>query len=343
MILSKRAFTQNARDVLPLFFSFFLTAFIGLLLGIVYFQIDYDQRGIQDRLGILFFIVLFACFANFQPVMDTFPSEQKVVMRERAAKSYRVLPCTTTMLDERTGTSSSNVLYIQYSSERVIQYEGHDCATDYISKMLAETPMRIVSTLLFSSIVYWMVGLNPGASNFFIFVAIILLEGLAGLGACVNCEPIDAACCHVLLRPGDHPHHSLWHHDQRLGAQREDCDGHQPRVFGVYDAFCRLLRGTHNRAPAAKTHPLVQNTDSMPAWLSWIRYISFLYYAFSGLTVNEFAGACCWSCDRACLTYNDNGICTSQGNHQLLYLPFIYLYWPVEQQLLNTLRIYRLE
>lgn len=51
----------------------------------------------------------------------------------------------------------------------------------------------------------------------------------------------------------------------------------------------------------------------MPAWLSWIRYISFLYYAFSGLTVNEFAGACCWSCDRACLTYNDNGICTSQG------------------------------
>lgn len=48
--------------------------------------------------------------------------------------------------------------------------------------MLAETPMRIVSTLLFSSIVYWMVGLNPGASNFFIFASIILLEGLSGLG-----------------------------------------------------------------------------------------------------------------------------------------------------------------
>lgn len=99
MILSKRAFTQNARDVLPLFFSFVLTAFIGLLLGVVYFQIDYNQPGIQDRMGILFFIVLFACFSNFQPVMDTFPSEQKVVMRERAAKSYRVLPCTLIVVD----------------------------------------------------------------------------------------------------------------------------------------------------------------------------------------------------------------------------------------------------
>lgn len=116
---------QNARDIFPLFFAFVLTAFIGVLLGVVYFQIDYNQRGIQDRLGILFFIVLFSCFSNFQPVrvwllvkelhaehmyirteraciistststqvMDTFPSEQKVVMRERAAKSYRVLPC----------------------------------------------------------------------------------------------------------------------------------------------------------------------------------------------------------------------------------------------------------
>lgn len=164
MILSKRAFTQNARDLFPLFFAFVLTAFIGILLGVVYFQIDYNQRGIQDRLGILFFIVLFACFSNFQPVMDTFPSEQKVVMRERAAKSYRVLPC----------TLPADVKTVWQSSPTT---------TDYISKMLAETPMRIVSTLLFSSIVYWMVGLNPGASNFFIFASIVFLEGLAGLGA----------------------------------------------------------------------------------------------------------------------------------------------------------------
>lgn len=41
------------------------------------------------------------------------------------------------------------------------------------------------------------------------------------------------------------------------------------------------------------------NQDTIPVWLSWIRFVSFLFYAFSGLMVNEFKDTCCWSCGTA--------------------------------------------
>ena len=32
------------------------------------------------------------------------------------------------------------------------------------------------------------------------------------------------------------------------------------------------------------------NEDSIPDWIGWIKYISFIRYAFQGLMINEFAG-----------------------------------------------------
>mmetsp|Transcript_66636 Transcript_66636/g.177394 ORF Transcript_66636/g.177394 Transcript_66636/m.177394 type:complete len:158 (+) Transcript_66636:1-474(+) len=33
------------------------------------------------------------------------------------------------------------------------------------------------------------------------------------------------------------------------------------------------------------------NDESVPTWLSWLKYISFIRYAFQALAVNEFSGA----------------------------------------------------
>lgn len=37
--------------------------------------------------------------------------------------------------------------------------------------------------------------------------------------------------------------------------------------------------------------------DTIPDWLSWISYLSHLYYAFLGLSINNFAGRTGWTCD----------------------------------------------
>ena len=47
-----------------------------------------------------------------------FPAERAIIYRERAAKTYHVLPY-------------------------------------FVSKLIAEQPVRVLSTLIFSSIVYW--------------------------------------------------------------------------------------------------------------------------------------------------------------------------------------------
>ena len=43
------------------------------------------------------------------------------------------------------------------------------------------------------------------------------------------------------------------------------------------------------------------NDESIPVWLSWLKYLSFIRYAFQALVVNEFRGAT-FDCDAATAT-----------------------------------------
>lgn len=66
--------------------------------------------------------------------------------RERAARAYRMLPY-------------------------------------YLSRLACDTPLRAGQGLLFSAVIYYAVGLNPRASAFFIFCALIVCIGEGGAGA----------------------------------------------------------------------------------------------------------------------------------------------------------------
>ena len=47
---------------------------------------------------------------------------------------------------------------------------------------LRELPLNLCSPLLFSVIVYWLVGLNPSPTRFACFLVLIMLTGLTGIG-----------------------------------------------------------------------------------------------------------------------------------------------------------------
>lgn len=47
--------------------------------------------------------------------------------------------------------------------------------TYYFTKQLAELPIYLALPILFSTIVYWMVGFNSDVERFFIFIGIIVL------------------------------------------------------------------------------------------------------------------------------------------------------------------------
>lgn len=48
------------------------------------------------------------------------------------------------------------------------------------------------------------------------------------------------------------------------------------------------------------------NSESVPAWLAWIKYLSFVYYAFAGLLISQIQDECCWQCENVCNTFTDN-------------------------------------
>lgn len=119
--------------------------FFALFLGGVYSNISYDQKSIQDRIGVLFFFTINQTFGNAIGVLNTFGKEMVVVERERASKSYSL-------------------------------------SAYYIAKMVAELPFNLLGPIVFGSIVYFLVGLNPEPEAFLCFIIILILVSCCAVG-----------------------------------------------------------------------------------------------------------------------------------------------------------------
>ena len=111
---------------------------IGVILGILYFQQDYDQEGVQNINGGIFLILTNMTFANVNAVINVFCNELPILLREHYKGMYRV-------------------------------------DVYYICKQIAEVPVYLFTPVLFNAIFYWMVGLNSDAARFFMSCGVILL------------------------------------------------------------------------------------------------------------------------------------------------------------------------
>eukprot|EP00794_Sanderia_malayensis_P003789 gene3789-4312_t len=111
---------------------------IAIIAGLVYLRQDNDQDSIQNFSGAIFFCVTTSSFNSLTSALFTFPAELPVFLKEHKLGMYR-------------------------------------CDVYFIAKMLAELPWNIIGPFLFSTIVYWMIGLSATATQYFIFVGIILL------------------------------------------------------------------------------------------------------------------------------------------------------------------------
>lgn len=214
-LLLKRAWKQQSRDVLPLAITFIQTVVIGFILAAIYSDMGNSATPVQDEIGILFFVTIFSAFGAMFQALNTFPVDRSVVNRERASKMYHVLPY-------------------------------------YFARFICDVPARVGQGLLFGCIVYWIVGLNPAASAFFIFCALLIVEGLTaqGFGICISAVAPNEKVSFALA----------------------------PAITVVLI----LVSGFY------------VNQDAVPVWISWLKYISHLYWAFMGLSINDFGGRTGW-------------------------------------------------
>ncbi|XP_045170126.2 protein white-like isoform X2 [Mercenaria mercenaria] len=114
------------------------TIVLSLVLGLIYLQLDVDQKGVQDINGVLFLILTNMTFTNVFGVLNSFPLETPIFLREYSTGLYRV------------------DIY-------------------FLCKNLAELPSFIIIPIIFCAITYWMVGLYATFEAFVVFTGVILL------------------------------------------------------------------------------------------------------------------------------------------------------------------------
>ncbi|XP_052810071.1 protein white-like isoform X2 [Mya arenaria] len=114
------------------------TLMLGLILGVIYLQLDINQEGVMNINGVLFLMLTNMTFSNVFGVLNSFPLEMPIFLREYGIGLYRV------------------DIY-------------------FLCKTFAELPSFIFIPMIFCAITYWMVGLYSSFEAFCVFTGVLLL------------------------------------------------------------------------------------------------------------------------------------------------------------------------
>ncbi|XP_072051508.1 broad substrate specificity ATP-binding cassette transporter ABCG2-like [Amphiura filiformis] len=148
--VSRRAFLNFGRNPVTIFFMPLNALILALLIGAIYWQQDLSlSSGIQNRAGAFLFIVLNMIFGNLGAV-DIFLSERTIYRHEASGGYYRP-------------------------------------SAYFIAKVFCDLiPFRLIPTLMFSAVSYWMIGFKNDVDSFFIYVLTVSITSVC-------------ACCYAFL------------------------------------------------------------------------------------------------------------------------------------------------
>ncbi|KAE9395118.1 ABC transporter [Gymnopus androsaceus JB14] len=140
--LSGREWKILRRDKTLFFTHVAVAAVLGVFCGGLYFNISTTIAGFQSRVGCLFFLGALIAFSSLSAL-------------------YNIVEIRPLFLRERSGFYYSPTAWL-------------------LSRFLFDVvPLRLIPTIIVSTITYWMAGLAPDAAHFFKFLLILVLYTLA--------------------------------------------------------------------------------------------------------------------------------------------------------------------
>ncbi|CAF4072859.1 unnamed protein product [Rotaria magnacalcarata] len=140
---------KNAIRNPALFLSQIVVAIVlGLLVGLVFNNMENSvDPGVQNRLGAIFFIIVSQIFSTVT-ALEPFLKERALFIHENVSGYYRI-------------------------------------TTFFIAKLLCDVlPMRIIPSIIFSLIAYFMTGLQQSGGQFFVFLLTIFMASVFGSATC---------------------------------------------------------------------------------------------------------------------------------------------------------------
>eukprot|EP00186_Timspurckia_oligopyrenoides_P002527 CAMPEP_0182445364 /NCGR_PEP_ID=MMETSP1172-20130603/3509_1 /TAXON_ID=708627 /ORGANISM="Timspurckia oligopyrenoides, Strain CCMP3278" /LENGTH=650 /DNA_ID=CAMNT_0024641125 /DNA_START=139 /DNA_END=2091 /DNA_ORIENTATION=+ len=133
MVLVRRGVLNTVKNPVVIWLRFAMYFMLAVLIGTVWLRLGSSSVVIPDINGCLFYVCAFMVFMS-SSVLPAYLEERSVMVRERANGAYSVFA------------------YI-------------------LAHTVYEIPYVFLLSLMASSITYWLVGLTPSASRFFIYVA----------------------------------------------------------------------------------------------------------------------------------------------------------------------------
>ncbi|XP_059178882.1 protein white-like [Physella acuta] len=133
-----RSWISMFRDVILFRVRIMQALTLAIVLGLVYFQLDVNQKGVMNINGAIFLLITNTSFSNMFAVVNSFPLELGVFLREYGSGIYRA-------------------------------------DTYYLTKTFAEVPLFVAVSLIFVSITYWMIGLYASWEAYLIAAGVLVL------------------------------------------------------------------------------------------------------------------------------------------------------------------------
>ncbi|RLN92146.1 hypothetical protein BBJ28_00019387, partial [Nothophytophthora sp. Chile5] len=151
-VLAHRNVVRFVRDRLGFRVAIMQTLFIALIVGLIYLQLDVNQKGIQNFTGGFFFLIVNQTFGTASPVFISVPIELPIMIREYKAGLYHLFSW-------------------------------------YVSKNVSEVPMQLLLPIVFFVPVYFLMGIGHGFDVFIYMQIIVMLVNscAVGLGYMVSC------------------------------------------------------------------------------------------------------------------------------------------------------------
>jgi ATP-binding cassette subfamily G (WHITE) protein 2 len=142
-ILVQRNLKQYFRNYHIILLNISATVIMAVFVGRgLWYQIGTGQASIPKRVPSLFFTVLAQGIINSIQAVNSFPWERAIMLRERQAGSYQV-------------------------------------SSYFLAKTTVDVLTQIWPSVVYGCIVYWMIGYQPIASKFFIYVCMLAMVGIS--------------------------------------------------------------------------------------------------------------------------------------------------------------------
>ncbi|NXU60818.1 ABCG2 protein, partial [Horornis vulcanius] len=139
--VSRRTFKNLIGNPQASIAQLLITALLGLIVGAIYFGLEENSAGIQNRVGAMFFLTTNQCFSSVSAI-ELFIVEKKIFIHEYISGYYRT-------------------------------------SAYFIAKLMADLiPIRTMPSIIFTCIVYFMLGkygLKPTAEAFFTMMFTLMM------------------------------------------------------------------------------------------------------------------------------------------------------------------------